>query len=252
MRCVSLWAVRQQWGGEEPPLCRCPSSSPPLPPHSHTPTPQGGRQPTTTSILLSCPYDEVPVVGGWSPGRELCVLGCASAAVASPSRPLLSPLLSPPPPPSRHKGGDTLGLPYSCSACDSAPESPLPLLSPCRQCCALGRGRLQWWREERRRQSRPSQSGPAPTQRAPGLHHNNNTHDCTQADDTNEPTLTRQSLRLAVWIWYYTIRNTDVHGKTKRLLSPPILIRFTQNSQSRLFSPSPTHFTHFVLPPTSP
>lgn len=174
--------------------------------------------------------------------------------------PLLSPLPPPVlccsslhslPPTSRHKGGDLLRPPYSCSACDSAPESPLPLLSPCRQCCALGRGRLQWGREERRRQSRPSQSGPAPTQRAPGLHHNNNTHDYTQADDTNEPTLTRQSLRLAVWIWYYTIRNTDVHGNTKRLLSPPILIRFTPNSQSRYFSPFPTHSTHFLLPPTS-
>lgn len=88
--------------------------------------------------------------------------------------PLLSPLPPPVlccsslhslPPTSRHKGGDLLRPPYSCSACDSAPESPLPLLSPCRQCCALGRGRLQWGREERRRQSRPSQSGPAPTQR---------------------------------------------------------------------------------------
>ena len=89
--CVAVAAVWEQWGGELPPLCRSLSSSPPHPPHSHTPTPQGGRQPTTTSILLSCPYDEVPVVGGWSPGRELCRLGCASAAVASADKPPLPP-----------------------------------------------------------------------------------------------------------------------------------------------------------------
>lgn len=250
-----MWPWRLCGSSGEESCRRSAALSPPLLPTLRTATHQhhkgADNQQQRPSSSLARMLKSQWLVGGPPGGSCVC---WAAPPLRSPPLPgrFCLPSSHPPPPPSRHKGGDTLGLPYSCSACDSAPESPLPLLSPCRQCCALGRGRLQWWREERRRQSRPSQSGPAPTQRAPGLHHNNNTHDCTQADDTNEPTLTRQSLRLAVWIWYYTIRNTDVHGKTKRLLSPPILIRFTQNSQSRLFSPSPTHFTHFVLPPTSP
>jgi len=191
------------------------------------------------------------LVGG-PPGGS-CV-GWAAPPLLSPlltSR-LCRPLLPTSSTPIRHKGGDPLGPPYSCSACVSGPESLLLLLSPFRQCCALGRGRLQWWREERRKENRPSQSGPAPIERASGLHHNNTTHDNTHPDDTNKTTFIRHTLRLVAGIWYYTIRSIDVHGNTKRFLSPPIRIRFTPNSQGSFVSPPPTHPYRSHSHPTSP
>jgi hypothetical protein len=102
--CVSVAAVREQWGGELPPLCRCLSPSPPSSPlHFHT-IDTRGMEPTTNAILLCHPCSEAPV-GGWAPlGLELGGLGCASAAVASPSRPPLSPLLSPPSTPQPTRG----------------------------------------------------------------------------------------------------------------------------------------------------
>jgi hypothetical protein len=95
MSRVPVGGAEEQCAGQRARLCRSLSPSPPSSPLHHHTIDTRGMQPTTCSILLFHPCSEAPV-GGWgSPGRELGVLGCASSAVASPSRPPLSPLLCP-------------------------------------------------------------------------------------------------------------------------------------------------------------